>query len=1124
MSQAIVPSRSSSTSQPPRRPTRDVPPPPPESPPPAPAPWLPSANAGSSVLGDDEIPRAASPEPEPEEQSKTLELTAIRAHYLKKTLIQLQFHAEILALVSPNPSGISTLSYLGPPFTRPPKDDRAPLDMPFLRYVFRQFILTFPFLSNVPPDFFPDKVQPFVSSLLTRSIFSPTSIFNDEEQDEDSASTAKLLNKAERSSALLLNYAVKIAEPEQVVRLTQQDLARLETLARRRAARATRKADVFDVNIIGVRAVTEKGRVRSRVHEEFIIRLRRSRQQDVYVSRRYGDFKTLADELRKRHPEEFIKPPPAKDRTFATAPTGSTLSPTPSRDSVDSILSSPTSPTYGGTPQSRLAREKNRLTLRAYLHALLALPAIAGSPVIASFLTSGPIQLSALELEDARRREEMDRQRDEGRKHFADEVAARVDALRGTLKDFKGDVLGKDGLTHLFSIIKTTENVRDLPPDFQAVIEWGRISLASTVFHHYVASDDASESIAGLKRIHGLMPYFLLKSALKISNPVGMIRAVLELFTAQPFGGRSLLQRMFTSSLYEDVKGIQEEIQAVMDKVDDPMLCEKIRTFVYAPREIQAIYRADADSEGINILTAVLRSPEAPQLSRAQMHRVLRAHRAHAEYMRNRSGLVDSDDDDGPQDEDAWLFEDLSILAKLTGKLRDKEQLIELIFEGTTADLLKDIITIFYAPLAQVYRAASIADSIGDLQTFINDLIKTVDSAEELTQEDPRRTVQIFIDLIARHEQAFYSFVHKVHSKGEGLFSALLRWIELFLTVAREGLGQGERIPLEVLLPHSGQERADILAEIDAVALYHYRLKVAYETKLRRRFGQAAGASAEDEAAAAIVDGFVRDFSYGDIMKGDAEEVAAEDDRDEFSDEEEYGDEDSGEDDEESDSEEESDTDSYETATTESEGPATATLSSSNTMPAPRPDDDRTPTPSTRTPSFVAQPQPQPVQPQQKTSRQRLTSITGKGASALRRARSMTFDESKETSPTTRHSIDAPPVPALPAHIGRGKPLPSHPAEGIPGHERPPPPPPKPSSSRSSLLSNTSRPQSQARASPKDARSRSSSAARSPPKSPKKVKVKERTAAAKMPELTKVPELLPLFVEMMRPMLRPRSD
>lgn len=49
--------------------------------------------------------------------------------------------------------------------------------------------------------------------------------------------------------------------------------------------------------------------------------------------------------------------------------------------------------------------------------------------------------------------------------------------------------------------------------------------LASTVFHHYIASDDASESLSGLKRIHGFMPYFMLKAALKISNPVAMIRS-----------------------------------------------------------------------------------------------------------------------------------------------------------------------------------------------------------------------------------------------------------------------------------------------------------------------------------------------------------------------------------------------------------------------------------------------------------------------------------------------------------------------------------------------------------------------------------------------------------------------
>lgn len=55
-----------------------------------------------------------------------------------------------------------------------------------------------------------------------------------------------------------------------------------------------------------------------------------------------------------------------------------------------------------------------------------------------------------------------------------------------------------------------------------------------------------------------------------------------------------------------------------------------------------------------------------------------------------------------------------------------------------TAELLKDIITIFYTPLAQVYKAASIADSVGDLQNFLNDMIRTVEQVEECESASAR--------------------------------------------------------------------------------------------------------------------------------------------------------------------------------------------------------------------------------------------------------------------------------------------------------------------------------------------------------------------------------------------------
>jgi hypothetical protein len=107
-------------------------------------------------------------------------------------------------------------------------------------------------------------------------------------------------------------------------------------------------------------------------------------------------------------------------------------------------------------------------------------------------------------------------------------------------------MIDSDGLTRVFATIKVTPDVHGLPANYQAVIEWARISLvvltssplrvltpvfprslASTVFHMFVASDSSSETFSSLKRIHGLMPYFVLKATLKISNPIAMIRSEL---------------------------------------------------------------------------------------------------------------------------------------------------------------------------------------------------------------------------------------------------------------------------------------------------------------------------------------------------------------------------------------------------------------------------------------------------------------------------------------------------------------------------------------------------------------------------------------------------------------------
>lgn len=795
---------------------------------------------------------------------------------------------------------------------------------------------------------------------------------------EETTKRRQLSGKASKWTVLLMSAAIHIkgdGNTEEILRIADTDRERLFAAHEKRNRTgkegipgANQIGQEFDVNVIGVRTRKSKaGRLhRSRTHEEFIIRTRQPSGKAIHVSRRYGDFIRLADTLRLEFPEEEIPRPPAKDRreTDVKSPLhtaesslsdgamseevvpqigrlamedvasdgsashqyalrspnmNSGVSPSPSsQDLPASSRSSTDSPQI--MPQGPLARERNRLTLRAYVRALLANAHVAESEAMSSFLLSEPIFLTASEESDAQAREALDAVRDDEAQRFSEEANRRVAALREHLQSFKSDLIQRDGLTRVFSTIKSTPNIDGLPESYRALIAWGRISLASTLFHLFVGSDTSSDLFGQLKRIHGLMPYFMLRGILRISNPVSMIRGVLDLFLAQPFGQKSLLQRMLTSNIQEEARDLGEMANRIADKVEDDALCERVRCFVYAPLDLQTEIRAEAERDRLDLMTVILKSDHIPPydsaqpppvpLNRSQVHRVVRSSRAFELYKEYRSNLGRNEVDEGPDavDSQAWLYEDLHVLLKCLTRLRDKEQLISLLFEGVTSELLKDIVTIFYSPLAQVYKAANIADSLSDLQTFVNDLIRTVESNEELSYTDPQKTVQSFIDLVARHEAHFYAFVHQVHSKGSGLFDGLMHWIELFINFVRgpdrddasvtdqatQRRGIGE-VDLEVCLPAVGQERQRVLQEIDRVVVYAYRLKLMRELKLKRRLADSevrgaarragisdpTGGGLEDDDETAFVSAMAENLGVGDAFTDEVHEVEAEEEAEE---------------------------------------------------------------------------------------------------------------------------------------------------------------------------------------------------------------------------------------------------
>lgn len=490
-------------------------------------------------------------------------LTPLRAHYLKKTLVTMQLAHELNLLTDPV-LGANALGLLGEPFSLPEAAKREAMtrvseisrqegrvgDMPFLRFLFHQFVLPFPFLTSAPPTFWSAKVQPFLTSFLASTGYTKTTSLTPEEQKlaeslmtkeekKEAAERLKLWDKVEKHSALMVGVGVKIVGGEEVVRIGQTELRRLEEaqMERRRKLMERQRAQWgppppppgqggpsgqgqappqlafnaesagFDVNVVGVRVVNEKGRVRNKSHEEFLIRTQRPGIGDVYVSRRYGDFRRLSEELRRAFPDYPIPTPPPKDKTAVAPPVAQphygyynpmrmiygsgAAAPAPQSGSGTS------SPAYGGSPQTGsagsfdspgspaaattpLSREKNRLTLRVYLLSILSMPYIINSPVLRSFLLSSPTTLSPPEAADCQRRLEGDAVREEGRRRFRVEAEKRIDALREGLSAFKGEVLSKEGgLKAVFEVVRRIERVEDLPKAEASVLEWGKISSVS---------------------------------------------------------------------------------------------------------------------------------------------------------------------------------------------------------------------------------------------------------------------------------------------------------------------------------------------------------------------------------------------------------------------------------------------------------------------------------------------------------------------------------------------------------------------------------------------------------------------------------------------------------------------
>lgn len=444
----------------------------------------------------------------------------------------------------------------------------------------------------------------------------------------------------------------------------------------------------------------------------------------------------------------------------------------------------------------------------------------------------------------------------------------------------------------LFKEIKDKETIQDLSLQYQKFAEWLRIEVAATIYHLFLAEDNSPELFAQAKRIHSLIPYTLMKNAIRIANPAAVMSHILDIFLAQPFGARSLMQRIFSLTLNDGIRNFQRSIDALAAKINDQVFVDKLKAYSDSEEQVKVAIREEAEAEQIDVIVVILRSDLLkPALKPAQIERLYNAYVAFNSAVEN----VDEELKQGAQ-----LFSYLKQLLKLHMRQRDKAMMLNLIEEPVTLQLFRDLFTIFYEPLVRVYKSANVYNSVTDFAAFVDDLIQVSfiavaddddDDEEEMADSwkqvvekcrdqdasaDPNQTVQAFIDLCQRHEHNFYKFVHEVHTHDNGLFTQLMGWIEGILEFLRHGPKNGS-LDINALFEGGVStgvvDKDKAIEEIDKLIAWQEARKKWHHDKTRQKMAAEGGGPG-------MVDGVPMAFKSSDfgLNEDDLEDMAYDDD------------------------------------------------------------------------------------------------------------------------------------------------------------------------------------------------------------------------------------------------------
>ncbi|ORX94437.1 hypothetical protein K493DRAFT_407992 [Basidiobolus meristosporus CBS 931.73] len=684
---------------------------------------------------------------------------------------------------------------------------------PFVRFFFQNFVQTFPFLKESDATIW-SKLEEFLGEIAKLRFSNYATSQKEKSQRE------RLALKAEKLFVLLFNTSIKVVKPPAQYAVEQAQQEQVPPIPPRRYVSEDdylkTQPGTTTVDVIGVRKLEEKA-ILNKTRTEFLVQCHLNGDSAPICSwRKHSEFRKLYTKLRREFPSYYIPSPPQKYME----------------------------------KHGFLYREKDRISLRSYIRTLVALPSPVGnSPIVLEFLTMDPAQINADELKDVELRKNTIKARLEEQRKFmqlAEEKAKDLEQMSSALRQ---DLLQSGGLQRMSQVLYSVDQISDLPEHYFKSIEQMRVSFAFTLYRMYCFDEEAPHNLQRLKHTHALIPYRTLKTVLKLSNPTAVVKAVLDLFLAQPFKKPSLMQRIININLGDRVKQSQTESDALREAIADDQLSDKIKNYVYS----EGVLQCDGDSGSTEMQTIVQilnDNSVQPEISPEKIVALWQAQ----EVMDNPPSTFVLEPDNqqstfphfDPAIHEAKLqLERLNRLLTCLTHQRNIELFTKLMLEGVTGEIFKQILAIVYKPLARIYKDAKIENFIMDISRFVDDLIKTVEEYEEqdVTSEHYIDPIKSFTELIKRHDQNLYRFIHNLYKQqSEGIFKRLIEWFDKILFNLREGVVT-EPIDLDQLVHENikPSDRPELASDLDKLADYNQKRKARQHRKLRKKIMHGMG-------------------------------------------------------------------------------------------------------------------------------------------------------------------------------------------------------------------------------------------------------------------------------------------